>query len=127
MFSPSLLAGVGSSDILGGFDSNASFSDINSGFTYEISSLRIAGDLSSADYGFDQVFSTLPGESFAQFELLNTISTTSNISPLALVEGTHSVSSILFGTVSVNVVPEPSTWALASLATSLLISRRKRN
>jgi hypothetical protein len=61
-----------------------------------------------------------------QFDLLSGAPGILGISPDALVEGTHLIGSPLFGTVTVNVIPEPTSVSLVFLG-SLLLTRRQRN
>jgi hypothetical protein len=125
MFDPVVAGGPGSSDTFGTFDSIARFQDPDSGVFYEVVGLQIAADLSSAFFGFDRPFSAAPGQTLARFVLLPGPPEALTIAPGALVEGSHIIGSLLFGTVTVNVVPEPSSLPLL-LPGAFLLTRRRR-
>jgi len=108
MFSPSILGTGATSEIFGVFPSWATFRDGGSGFDYDVVSLRIGADLSFAQLGFDREYSTLQDQSESDFVLLSEAPVDTTISPLAFVGGSHTTSSLLFGSVNVNVIPEPS-------------------
>ena len=126
MFDPIVSGGPGSSDTFGSFDMIARFQDVGSGTTYDVRTLTISNVLSYAFFGFHIPFSGAPGQIIMQFDLLPLAPGQLGISPGALVEGTHLIGSDLFGTVTVNVVPEPTSVSLVILG-SLLLSRRQRH
>lgn len=126
MFDPILLGGGGSSDITGSFDMIARFRDVGSGFSYDVVGLLVSNTLSYASFGFNRPFTQAPGQTNVQFDLLPGAPGVLGISPDALVEGTHSIGSPLFGTVTVNVIPEPTSVSLVILG-SLMLSRRERH
>jgi hypothetical protein len=125
MFDPVVVGGPGSGDTFGSFDVIARFQDVNSGFLYDVTGLRIAADLSSASFEFNRAFLRAPGQTFSQFLLTPGPIGLLPITPGALVEGSHSIGSLLFGAVTVNVVPEPSGLALVLLGATTLMRRRR--
>ncbi len=125
MFAPIVAGGPGSSDTFGIFDLIARFQDAGSGFFYDVTGLQLAADLSSAFFGFDRAFSQAPGQTSSQFVLTPGPPGVLQIAPEALVEGSYSNGSLLFGTVTVNVVPEPSVLSLLLLSTAALMGRRR--
>jgi hypothetical protein len=130
IFSPSLIGGGGQlspiatarnlSPIL------ATFIDAGSGFSYDVSFLVIGSDLSYGAFGFDRPFSAAQGQMEGRLDLVEGSAVSSETSPAELVLGTRTISSSLFGTVTVNVIPEPTSSLLVVLS-SLLLSRRHRH
>ncbi len=93
------------------------------GQRFSIAGLHI--DEITAYLAFSPIF-ILSSQSSAQFVVEAPLPVTTTLSPDALNAGTHSVNSVLFGTVTVTVVPEPSTLTLtAAIAPALLWRRRK--
>ena len=90
--------------------------------------LRIAADLSSASFEFDRAFLQAPGQTFSQFLLTPGPPGVLPIAPEeALVGGSYSIGSLLFsGTVTVNVVPEPSGLSLVLLGSAALMMGHRR-
>jgi len=127
MFDPIVSGGPGYSDTTGGFDMIARFQDAGSGITYDVVTLTISNVLSYAFFGFQIPFSAAPGQTSVQFDLLPSAPVGLGISPDVLVEGTHLIGSALFGTVTVNVIPEPSSLSMLLLSTVALMKRRRRN
>ncbi len=125
MFDPMILGGGGTSDIYGNFDMIARFQDVGSGFLYNVVELLISNTLSYASFGFSRPFTQAPGQTNVQFHLLSGAPGVLGISPDALVEGTHLIGSPLFGTVTVNVIPEPTSVSLVFLGSLLLTSRQR--
>jgi hypothetical protein len=125
MFDPIIHHGGNPSQIFGSFTSIARFQDLGSGFFYDATGAFISP--SSASFQFDRAFSQAPAQSAVQFDLVSVDPTNlESISPSALVKGTHSIASPLFGTVTVNVVPEPSmAWMIFLASTSLMLRRRR--
>lgn len=125
MFDPITVGGPGSSDTSGTFEMIARFQDVQSGFFYDVVGLQISSILSYAFFQFDGPFMELPGQASAQFALLPGSPEVMTIAPEALVEGSYSIGSLLFGTVTVEVVPEPSGLSLLLLGTAVLMRRRR--
>lgn len=126
MFDPIILGGTQSGDITGTFDKIARLQDVGSGFQYDVVGLFISSTLSSASFEFHRPFAQGPGQTNVQFELVSGAPGLLTVSPDALVEGTHSIGSTLFGTVTVHVIPESTSVSLAFLG-SLLLARRQRH
>jgi hypothetical protein len=94
------------------------------GQTFQLTGLQIGSGETYALLLFNPIYLT-SGQSSAQFSVSQPTPVETSISPLALVPGTHSTSSVLFGTVTVTVVPEPSVLAfLPGMALPLLKRRR---
>lgn len=125
MFSPMVLGGPGVTDIAGRVEMLAQFRDGYSGAPYDVVDLVISNTLSYASFGFQQPFAQRLGQTQVQFELFFDVPGVTRISPNALVVGTHSVGSLLFGTVTVNVIPEPSTLSILLLSVAVLAKRRR--
>ena len=66
-----------------------------------------------------------PGQTMARLTLVPGGPGALGIAPEALVPGTHAVSSVLFGSVTVTVVPEPGSAGLLAAA-ALLAGLRRR-
>ena len=115
----------GASDIVGSFPAVARVRETGSGGAYDVVSLLIGADGSYASFGFDRAFASGPGQSEARFALVPGGPGALGIAPEALVPGTHVVSSVLFGSVTVTVVPEPGSAGLLAVA-ALLAGRRRR-
>lgn len=126
MFDPIVSGGPSSSDTSGTFEMIASFRDAGSTFTYDVTNLSISNVLAYASFGFNRPFAQAPGQTTVRFDLLSGAPGVLEISPDALVEGTYSIGSPLFGTVTVNVIPEPTSVALI-LPGALLLTRRQRH
>jgi hypothetical protein len=114
----------GASDIVGVFPAIARVRETGSGGAYDVVSLLIGADGTHASFGFDRAFASGPGQSEARFALVPGAPGSLGIAPEALVPGTHVVSSVLFGSVTVTVVPEPGSAGL--LAAAVLIGLRRR-
>ncbi len=93
------------------------------GQQFSIAGLHI--DEVAAYLAFSPIF-ILSSQSSAQFVVDAPVPVTTAISPDALRAGTHSVGSVLFGTVTVTVVPEPSPLALTTAITPALLWRRRK-
>ena len=104
----------------------ATFTDSGSGFNYDVDFLLIGANFLFAELRFDRLFSAAPGQIEGQLALLPGAPVTSTISPMALVPGTHTIGSSLFDTVTVVVIPEPTSLSLLLMGT-LLLARRHRN
>lgn len=104
----------------------ATFTDSGSGFNYDVRFLLIGANFLFAELQFDRPFSAAPSQIEGQMVLLPGAPVTSTISPTALVPGTHTVGSSLFDTVTVIVIPEPSSLSLLIVST-LFLTRRHRN
>ena len=127
MFGPSVNAGGASSDISGTLTPIlATFTDLGSGFNYEVKFLLIGSQLTFARFLFDRAFSVGQNQSEGQLDLVVGSPAISPISPEALIPGTHTISSNLFGSVTVVVIPEPTSSLLLILST-MLFSRRHRS
>jgi hypothetical protein len=128
MFSPLIIAGGGTIGEISGYMNPivATFTDGISGFSYEADFLSIGGDLSYGYFDFDRPFSPAQGQTEGRMDLVEGAAVTSTISPDALVMGTHTISSSLFGTVTVNVIPEPTSVLLVALSSLLLLRRNRR-
>jgi len=74
---------------------------------------------------FAPVF-TFGGQSTIQFEIDVPVPVATPISPAALNPGVHTVSSILFGNVTVTVIPEPSVFGFAACGALALLRRGRR-
>jgi hypothetical protein len=109
----------GASDIVGVFPAIARVRETGSGGAYDVVSLLIGADGSYASFGFDRAFASGPGQSDARFALVPGEPGSLGIAPEALVPGTHVVSSVLFGSVTVTVVPEPGSAGLMAAAALL--------
>jgi hypothetical protein len=116
----------GASDIVGVFPAIARVRETGSGGAYDVVSLLIGADGSYASFGFDRAFASGPGQSEARFALVPGAPGSLGIAPEALVPGTHVVSSVLFGSVTVTVVPEPAVGGLLAVAAVLAGRRRRR-
>jgi hypothetical protein len=115
----------GASDIVGVFPAIARVREVGGGSEYDVVSLLIGVDGDYASFGFDRAFVSGPGETMARLTLVPGGPGSLGIAPEALVPGTHVVSSVLFGTVTVTVVPEPGSAGLLVVA-ALLAGRRRR-
>ena len=125
MFSQAVFGGPAYTDISGGFNVLAQFRDLNSRASYDIVQLNISNVLSYASFEFRQPFGVRGGQTQVQFDLFSNTPGALNVSPDALVAGTHSISSVLFGTVTVNVIPEPVSLGLLLLGLVSLTKRRR--
>jgi hypothetical protein len=114
----------GASDIVGSFPAIARVRETGSGGAYDVVSLLIGADGSYASFGFDRAFASGPGQSEARFALVPGAPGSLGIAPEALVPGTHVVSSVLFGSVRVTVVPEPGSAGLMAAAVLMALRRR---
>jgi hypothetical protein len=103
----------------------ATFTDSGSGFNYDVDFLLIGANFAFAELHFDRPFSAGPSQIEGQMALLTGAPVTSTISPAALVPGTHTIGSSLFDTVTVIVVPEPTSLSLLLISTLLLASRHR--
>lgn len=122
MFDPSLY-NPAAGEISGSFPALAQFRDVNAGVGYNVTGLLIS--LTFARFTFDREFTPGSNQSEVQFVLQPQAPGQSTIAPEALVPGTHTISSALFGTVTVTVVPEP-TGLLWLSAAALWLQRRRR-
>jgi len=104
----------------------ATFIDASSGFTYDVGSLVIRNDLSNAAFGFNSPFSAAEGQTEGRLDLVGGLVVDAGPTPAGLVLGTRTISSRLFGTVTVNVIPEPTSVFLVLLS-SVLLARRHRH
>lgn len=135
MFDPMVRGGDGMSDIYGSFEILARFRDLYSGVSYDVVGMVISHTLSYASFGFQRPFASRLSQTEAQFELFPGAAGALGISPMTLVAGTHSVGSLLFGTVTVSVIrepsslviPEPSSLVLLLLGAVALTKRRREN
>ncbi len=114
----------GASDIVGVFPAIARVRETGSGGAYDVVSLLIGADGGYASFGFDRAFVPGPGQSEARFALVPGAPGSLGIAPEALVPGTHVVSSVLFGSVTVTVVPEPGSAGLLAVAVLMALRRR---
>jgi hypothetical protein len=114
----------GASDIVGVFPAIARVRETGSGGAYDVVSLLIGADGGYASFGFDRAFASGPGQSEARFALMPGAPGSLGIAPEALVPGTHVVSSVLFGSVTVTVVPEPGSAGLLAVAALMALRRR---
>ena len=103
----------------------ATFTDSGSGFNYDVAFLLIGANFVFAEFSFDRSFSAAPGQIEGRLNLVTGAPVTSTISPMALVTGTHTTGSSLFDTVTVIVIPEPTSLSLLLIGT-LLLARRHR-
>jgi len=103
----------------------ATFTDSGSGFNYDVAFLLISSNFSFAELQFDRLFSAAPNQTEGRLDLLPGSPVASTISPTALVPGTHTIGSSLFDTVTVIVIPEPTSLSLLVIST-LLLARRHR-
>ena len=104
----------------------ASFIDASSGLTYDVGFLAIRDDLSTAAFGFNSPFSAAEGQTEGRLDLVRGLAVDTGPTPAGLVLGAHTVSSTLFGTVTVNVIPEPTSVCLVLLSSFLLARRYRR-
>ena len=91
--------------------------------SFSLAGLHI-GD-TAAWIAFAPVF-TFGGQSTIQFEIDAPVPVATPISPDALNPGVHAVSSILFGNVTVTVIPEPSVFGFAACGALALFGRGRR-
>ena len=91
--------------------------------SFSLAGLHI-GD-TAAWIAFAPVF-TFGGQSTIQFEIDAPVPVATPISPDALNPGVHTVSSILFGNVTVTVIPEPSVFGFAACGALALFGRGRR-
>ena len=124
MFSPILNGGPFHGDIFGNFPKIGEFRDLGSGTAYNVTGLWIARNLSAGTFNFHRTFFQGPEQSTVQMDLVTGAPGELTISPEALVVGIHSISSALFGTVTVNVIPEPACLPLVLLGAVALLHRR---
>ncbi len=126
IFNPAVIGDSGTS--IAGFLNPifATFTDSGSGFNYDVNFLLIGANFTLAELHFDRLFSASPGQIEGRLDLLPGAPVTSTISPMALVPGTHTIGSSLFDTVTVIVIPEPTSLSLLMLGT-LLLARRRRS
>lgn len=121
------IPGSGSSAISGTFPTV--LGTVTEDFThqsFQLTGLFIGGG-GTAPYAlltFAPIYLT-SGQPSARFDVTQAVPVETSISPDALAAGTHSVNSLLFGTVTVTVIPEPSASAIFTLA-SLPLFRRRR-
>jgi MYXO-CTERM domain-containing protein len=99
--------------------------EVGGGSEYDVVSLLIGANGGYASFGFDRAFVSGPGQTMARLTLVPSGPGSLGIAPEALVPGTHVVSSVLFGTVTVTVVPEQGSAGLLVVA-ALLAGRRRR-
>ena len=102
----------------------ATFTDSGSGFNYDVAFLLIGANFVFAEFSFDRSFSAAPGQIEGRLNLVTGAPVTSTISPMALVTGTHTTGSSLFDTVTVIVIPEPTSLSLLLIGTLLLAACR---
>jgi hypothetical protein len=114
----------GASDIVGVFPAIARVREVGGGSEYDVVSLLIGANGGYASFGFDRAFVPGPGQSDARFALVPGAPGSLGIAPEALVPGTHVVSSVLFGSVTVTVVPEPGSAGLLAVAALMALRRR---
>lgn len=124
MFNPTILGSIGSTDTYGNFEKIAQFQDIYSGFSYDIVELIISNTFSYASFGFRYPLARDLDQTQVQFNLLPDIRGVLGISPAALIGGIHVMESPLFGTVTVNVIPEPSILTILVLGAFASTQRR---
>ena len=115
----------GASDIVGSFPAIARVREVGGGSEYDVVSLLIGANGGYASFGFDRAFVPGPGPTMARLTLVPGGPGALGIAPEALVPGTHVVSSVLFGTVTVTVVPEPGSVGVLVVAARLAGWRRR--
>ena len=125
MFSQAILNGPASTDIYGSFPTIAQFRDLNSRASYDITRMTLSNTLSYAFFEFLQPLGVRGGQTQMQLDLFSETLDALRIAPSALVEGTHSIGSALFGTVTVNVIPEPTSLGLLLLGLVTFTQRRR--
>lgn len=117
-----------SSDVFGNLISPiASVTETYSGQSFLLSKLWVRADPGvDSLLGFDRdfTFSTQAGTLLFDVESLGPVEL--NIAYEALQPGVHVVDDLLFGTITVTVIPEPATGALALVAAGLCLSGRRR-
>jgi hypothetical protein len=124
MFVPQGPGSGGASDIVGVFPAIARVREVGGGSEYDVVSLLIGADGGYASFGFDRAFVPGPGQTMARLTLVPSGPGALGIAPEALVPGTHVVSSVLFGSVTVTVVPEPGSAGLLAVAVLMALRRR---
>lgn len=111
------------SSIVGAFPTPlGTLSEVYSSQTFSLSALEL--NSSAAYIMFTPLFEVSP-YSTAQFEVTTSSPVDTPISPEAFNPGTHAISSLIFGTVTVTVIPEPSSAALIAGAGLTLLRRRR--
>lgn len=116
-----------SSDVFGNLISPiASVTETYSGQSFLLSKLWVRADPGMDSLlGFDRdfTFSTQAGTLLFDVESLGSVEL--NIAYEALQPGVHVVDDLLFGTITVTVIPEPATGTLALAAAGLWLRRRR--
>lgn len=137
---PTAMFAVGGSnspvtDIFGVFGASiATVTESVSGETFSLTGVRIVNDPSlPSAFGFDRLSLLSQGTSAIQFEMASSGAVETSIPASALNPGTYTIEDVLFGTVTVTVlpesftaVPEPSGLVLFGAGTCLLVARRRR-
>lgn len=116
-----------SSDIFGDLTSPVgTVTEVFSGELFDLTKLRISANPALGSVlGFDRVFEFPIGASALQFEVGTLGPVETNVSLLALHQGTHVIEDTLLGTVTVTVIPEPAAALLLPLSASLAWRRRR--
>ncbi len=116
-----------SSDVFGDLVSSVgTITEAFSGEMFELTKLRISSDpFVDSLLGFDRLFTVPIGAGSLRFDVETAGEVVLNIAFEALHPGVHLTDDLLFGTVTVTVIPEPSAGALLLLAAGFSW-RRKR-
>ncbi len=95
--------------------------------SYLLNKIRISSEPTAPSMiGFDRVFTTASGAHSLRFDVVGEGPVEVNISAVALSVGVHTIDDLLFGMITVVVVPEPTPSGLLALALVPLIMRRRR-